>query len=341
MRLKWHTAKSGRSHAFLIRHDGPGGCQRLGPMSRDAAERLRMEAEAAAGEPVRRVRMVASALLEGFLASRRAVGRTPETVDGYRYALAPFLVHQGAKPVRAWNQRDLEGWIAAHPAWSRRQVSKFATACGTLIAWGNRTGLDIPDFAGGFEKPRVRKVKRAALRLPQLLALLEAVRDEPMEVAIGLAGFGGVSRCDLPLILWEHVDLGGSMIRYARRKTREEATVPIVAPLREILLRHRATHGPVLRDLPASSSALTKRLREAFTTARVERPAGQAWHLLRRSCGSILGRLGVAPHIIGAILGHVRGSPMPLDYMIPDEEGARDAGARLDRAVAATASGCT
>lgn len=344
MRLKKHVGKDGRTYWYLLPTGGKGGpCKRLGPMAAERAEQLRMEAEAAAGEPVRRVRVTMAGLLDGFLKSRRAAGCTDETVEGYRYVLAPFLQAHTGRPVRALCRSDVEAWVTAHPGWSARQIAKFRTACGTLIGWAKDCGHEVPDFVAGFHGPRVRRAKRAAISLDQLLALLAPLEGDPREVPIGLAGFGGVPRGDLSRLTWEQVDRKAGVLRYTRGKTGQEATVPLVAPLFAILDRHRATHGPIVRVLtrkgtPLKKRALSRMLNDAFVAAKVPRPPGQSWHLLRRSTGTILANLGVPPHTIGAVLGHARGSPMPGLYTIADLDGVKAAGAKVDAAVAKTAT---
>lgn len=293
------------------------------------AERQRIERDVEK-KPPRLERTDASLLLKGFLDSRRAQHCTERTVGGYRFILQRLFTAWEGRPVRRWRRADLEAYIAAHPKWSPGTIHHLITASKIMIKWAREAGRELPDFVSGLRAPRHSLPPRHALSGAQVTALLAAARGTRLEVPVALAALAGLSLGDLRQITWEEIDLDHGTVRRRRRKSGILVELPFakLPLLADVLTRHRATHGPVCRDLPESDSALTKDLNALMQGARVPRPPGQSWHLLRRSCGTMLAEAGVPIHVIAAWLGHARGSTITLRYLVAGSEA-------MDRAATA------
>ena len=80
---------------------------------------------------------------------------------------------------------------------------------------------------------------------------------------------------------------------------------------------------------------MTQTLHRVFERAGVPKaPMGRnGWHRLRHTAATLLDAHGASVATIGMILGHKRGSATTLRYITPDVERAREAMARVSKAV--------
>lgn len=332
--IRWRTLADGRRAATVEWRDPKTRKQTssaLALFNPEAAEAERQRVERDVEKrPPRLERSEASVLLKGFLDSRRAQHCTERTVGGYRAILQRLFTAWEGRPVRRWRRADLEAYIAEHPSWSPGTIHHLITASKILIRWAREAGRELPDFVSGLRPPRHHLPPRHALTGAEVTQLLTAARGTRLEVPVALAALAGLSLGDLRQITWDEIDLVTGAIRRRRRKSGILVELPIakLPVLADVLTRHRATHGPVCRGLPVSDSALTKDLNALMQGARVPRPPGQSWHLLRRSCGTMLAEAGVPIHVIAAWLGHARGSTITLRYLVAGSEA-------MDRAATA------
>lgn len=167
-----------------------------------------------------------------------------------------------------------------------------------------------------------------ALRTPeQVRALVAEARGHPIELAVGLAGYAGLSKADFLAITWDEVDLEEGWIRRRRSKTGEPIAVPIPAPLREILLRHGPREGAVCQAMSGKESSLRTKLNGMCD--RLGIPRG-GFHRFRHGYATALSKAGADLPTLRRALAHRPGSVVTLKYLHADDAHLREA---VERAV--------
>ena len=160
-----------------------------------------------------------------------------------------------------------------------------------------------------------------------------------MELPIALAVLAGLEPADFRSLDWSEVDIDGGVIRRGRSKTGYGIVVTIGSTLREVLVRHRAPSGPVIRHLPRSESSTHKALSRMYERAglpKASRSQG-GWLRLRHTFATHLDQEGAGVRTIGQALGHKPGSHVTLRYIHSDEERMRRSVEAMDRRISAAA----
>lgn len=263
----------------------------------------------------------AAEAVAGYLGSLEALGRRPGTVSHDRDKLG-VLLRSMPGPLRDWTRRDLERVLAGR-AWCPSRVRSALGVYRRFVRWCRGVGVLCPDFVGDLKPPKDRRERRDQVLAPEeLRRLLDAVRDHPyLEPVVALAVYAGLSRGDIRALSWREVNLDAGLIVRPRSKTGVPLRLPIVAPLAEVLRRHRRASGPVCRDLPTDPS-IHRALRRVCAAAGV--PTG-GLHRLRHTLATALQHDGVGLATIGRLLGHRPGSPVTLRYMHTDDATTRAA----------------
>ena len=156
-----------------------------------------------------------------------------------------------------------------------------------------------------------------AYSLEEELKML-AVLPEPAAAVVATAAFTGARKGEIRGLLWENYD--GSELRVKHsvwrshvgepKSPKSQGTIPVIAPLRVLLDRHRARcGGPGHGFIFASAKGQPMNL-EALAID-VVRPALEkaglnwhGWHAFRRGLATNLHRLGVSDKVIQQILRH-------------------------------------
>jgi integrase len=227
---------------------------------------------------------------------------------------APRTIEATIIPLRAILQREVRG--------DRLKVNPTA-------------GLDIPHG----EKPRDRIADPAEAR-----ALLAALPDED-RATWATATYAGLRRGELMALRANRIDLDANVVRVefgwdARAgeiptKNGKPRTVPIAAPLRELLLPHLMRTGRRDDDLVFGSTAT-----EPFDPRKLQKRADGAWkaaglkritaHECRHTFVSYMIAAGVNPKAVSTFVGHASVA-FTLDRYAKLFKGAEDeAGGLLD-----------
>lgn len=302
----------------------------LGAVSADDAERERRRVEVEEEERVpRKVATGIDKALEAFLNSRRAKGAAEDTITFYREKLERVFDAMGGRALPAWRPSDLEAFFAKKrapredaegkviPGWSPRYVAMHLIACRTFLKWARKRNLAIPDFAADVEAPKRRPTRPKVFTAEEVAAILTYAREtsSPLEPAVALAAYAGLSRHDLHELTWEEVDLKANLIRHSRLKTGEGDPLPIRPELRAVLDRHRATHGLVCRGMPADKSAATQALHRLQERAGVET---SGWHRFRHTYATLVFAATKDQATVAALLQHRHGSSETAKYVHTD-----------------------
>lgn len=332
--IKISVQRVRRAHGFVWlarwRADGKHHGRVLGESAaaRDAGlEDLRAELAAMEGREFRS----SGAALESFLTYCRAVRQLkPATLRFYREKIGRLFESAPTRRLEDWTRRDLEQYIAANPQWAPRSVQALITSCRTFIAWAQDNGIACPDFVGRMRAPRVTPPPREVLTVDQLRAVLKAAEGGRLEVPIALASFCGLSFGDLCALQWDQVSLRRGWITLPRKKTGKPIAIPIIPPLREVLLRQPGPRkGAVCPHIPTDPGNAGKMLNRVLERAGIPRaPRGNnGWHRFRHSCGTLLAGLGVPHAVVARILAH--SSAMSARYIHPSDDAVKTAMQRL------------
>lgn len=290
--------------------------------------------------------------------------RAPKTYAFYegcwRLRIEP---HLGGRELVELSAVDVLDWMAAledegtHSADAVRKAwETLSAAMGRAVRWG----MVSENVVRRTDPPKHRARPGRFMELDQALAFLECARSHshyPLMLTVALLGLRLGEALGLE---WDHVDLGGGLLRTVRQPQRVDGAWI----LRE--LKTPTAEGPQPRAVPAPLVTVLRGQREAQQFAR--RAAAEFWedwglvfpsprgrpidhktaeehfyaicraaklpagrdggftpHSLRHTCGSLLAELGVEPRVIMDVLRHSNLS-MTVHY-------TRTAGAAQRRAV--------
>jgi integrase len=291
-----------------------------------AAER-ESEARRALEERRRTLAQVGDALI----ATKRAAGRKPSTIEAYSYWLRIHIIdYFGPTPVYEITREDVRGFAAALERKGLAAKSR-ANALGTLHSL---IEFAIDEGWTTRENP-VKRVARPAvattdpdihfLETEEVEALLRAVPDDPLgrveRVMYLTAAMTGMRQGELFALRWRDVDWSARRIRVRRNYVRGEfgtpkskrsaRSVPLasrVATELELLFQdsahardddlvfaHPATGNPIDR------SKLLKRFKAALRGADVR---AVRFHDLRHTFGTRMAAQGIPMRVLQEMMGH-------------------------------------
>ncbi len=275
----------------------------------------------------------------------------PETIRSYREKLDAIFAAWDRVPMHKWRRSMLEDYLVSRKTMGRNSKRALLSILKSWRRWAVDNGIDVADFIGNMRIRREPARRMSTLTLDQVQAVLEQARQHAdgeashhhapyMEAPVALAAYAGLSLGDIVSLDWREVDLKEAWITRPRQKTGVDLDIPIVPPLREILLRAhmkqgRPRSGQVCAGMPPNKSALSKPLHSLQRAAGIK-PAPQGengWHRYRRSLGTNLMRLGTPLPVVAAILGHAHGSISTLLYEIPDRSDVEEAMRRYGTAL--------
>lgn len=196
--------------------------------------------------------------------------------------------------------------------------NKFTTCLRMVLKVARKYGMMNHDPFKDFEKLSEMGARRERYLLDaERESLLRAARQSlnpHLETVINVAIMTGFRLNTIRHLRWTNIDFETSMIRLTRAMVNEEGkrgkprspNVPMVPPLRTMLLEQQGKHGNGEFLFP-SPEKLNKPIdfRSAWRTA-VKRAKLDDFHFhdLRHTTGTYLGRMKTPLHIIQQILGH-------------------------------------
>jgi integrase len=281
------------------------------------AERLVRAAEEAA--KVKGATTV-TALTEAWLASPEAAKWRPNTRKEFermvRVEVRPELGDSPAAGVTRGHVRGLVEKIAARPA--GYQANRTLGLLKQLWAWALDRELVVSSPVAGIKKPheeKPRDIEWSNAEIRQIFAALPAGGPDLADT-IALLFYTGARASEVAGMAWAEVDLERrewalppERSKVGRKKPRTRV-IPLVAPALEILRRRRDVKVVAL----AGSGLVFPAARGGGYVARssvrllaIKRASGVADfkpHGIRHTIKGRFARLGVAPHIAEAVLGH-------------------------------------
>jgi integrase len=321
--VRWRDPLSGKS----VQRD----CEPLGLTNADARRRWAMEKAA----ELRKLRASLAlgpgtaerVTIQASQAEYLATFANPRTVVTKRPPLASILERLAAAGVRMMQDiqpRHLAGWAghvkrpASHHSAGTRNLHLLVA--GAWLRWARGLG-QLPrctpeDISTTLRRPRAPSEPIEVLRPTQVRDLLRAAvahdEHEPTKVApllLVLVGTG-MRYTEGAELVWSEFDAEAKAIRLpaGRVKTKAARAVsldvsPVVYDLLGALRLRGAGAGRVFRITRREAETARERM-----TKKYGAPAGWTWHMLRRTCGSVLvcgGLLGPGSAFLAAKrLGH-------------------------------------
>jgi integrase len=286
--------------------------------ARDRARALRVRVRAGE-DPVaerRRLRAVGRDAKEGIgtlAALLELYGRGPGAAlkswgDARRRIRTVFAPHLG-RPLAALGAAELQATADAYPA--RQSAAAAVRYIRPVLRWGASRGHLAGAAAAAVEPPATVKRRERVLGREELEALLPALAaggEDPYRRALLFMLLTLARREEVATTRRRDLDLGAAEWRIADTKNGRGHRVPLSRQAVE-LLRAAGPEGPdmLVFRTPASRGGdgrlvnwdrETKRLMEETGTA------GWTRHDLRRTGATLLGEMGVEPHVIEAALNH-------------------------------------
>jgi len=272
----------------------------------------KLEARAAAGETL-------GSRLPEYLAHKAAALR-PRTMVEIRRHLLVQAAALHPRSLHSIDRREVAGVLASIEAASGPvAANRLHESLRAFFGWARRAGLVEANPAA--EMNRAAETSRdRVISGDELHDIWQALGDDRYGDIIQLLALTGTRREEIGGLRWSEVDLDRAMIVLppARTKAGVEHRIPLSAPVLAIL-EARAQSGTEsvfgyrdgtssFSDWSGSKRALDQRIAAARKAAG--RPAMAPWrvHDLRRMFSTMLhGELGIEPHIVEALLGHVQG----------------------------------
>ena len=199
--------------------------------------------------------------------------------------------------------------IAAHLATIEQDSGPIArnrvrSSLSTFFAWCISEGLlEPPGPVAGTDKAKEGSRDRV-LADAELAAICRALPSGDYGDAVRLLILTGQRREEIGALRWDEVDLkrGVIVLPAQRTKNKRQHEVPLSQQARVILEACSKADGLVFRQIKGAWSP-----RKAALDASLPDLKGWVLHDLRRTCATGMAELGVAPHIVEAVLNHVSG----------------------------------
>lgn len=259
------------------------------------------------------------ALLPRYLAFKQSELRPRSYRETERH-LRTYAKPLHHRPVGEINRRAVAALIATLTAKSGPTAAKCARASlSGYFTWLAGEGLVEVNPVGFTNKPQERGARTRVLSDSELREIWEALEGAGQYGDIvRLLMLTAARRTEIGDLLWSEVDVEAAEIRLpaSRTKSGEPHTIPLTTAALAVLTARPPSDG---RDLifgrgragfvawSSAKRALDKRIAAARKVAGIAEPM-PAWvlHDLRRAASTVMhDRLGIAPHIVESILGHV------------------------------------
>lgn len=183
-------------------------------------------------------------------------------------------------------------------------ANKVRASISAMFAWAMREGLVESNPVINTNKAVEKGSRDRVLKRDELRAIWQALPDDDFGAVVKLLALTGQRRDEIGGLRWDEVDLDAALISLPpeRTKNKKPHDIPLSPPALAILKRRpRGNHEHVFgKGGYKSWSGGKKRLNLSIPDWRL--------HDLRRTMSTVMhDELGIAPHIVEAVLNHVSG----------------------------------
>ncbi len=199
-------------------------------------------------------------------------------------------------------------------------ANRVRATISSMFTWAMKQGLAETNPVIGTEK-REETPRKRVLSDAELVEIWNAVPDSAFGDIVKLLMLTAQRRTEIGALRWSEVDVDEASITLPETRTKNgvEHVVPLSDAAAEILSRQlriigrdtifgRGVNG--ISGWGEGKTAIDNRIQEARTKASGCKAVPMAeWtlHDLRRSAATGMAKLGVAPHVIEAVLNHISG----------------------------------
>jgi integrase len=260
-----------------------------------------------------------SGAVEVYLA-RKAGVLAPNTLRLLRLYLRTSFAALNAKPLALILRRDVAACLAEiEKASGSVTRNRARAALSTFFAWAIAEGIVEQNPVAGTGKADEASRERV-LADGELAAIWRALPSGIYGDVVKLLALTGQRRIEIGGLYWSEVDFDARVLRLPgdRTKNGRPHVIPLSDPALAILQSRREFEGAgsgVARNLGPGSRVFGDGRNgyngwsdgKAGLDARLSLAQPWTLHDLRRTCATGMAELGVAPHIIEAVLNHVSG----------------------------------
>lgn len=285
------------------------------------------DARRAAAEKISRAKLGADPHAERKQAKARAAVTIGSLVDGYleerskeisasymgdlkRYMTVTLKpLHQ--VPLQDLTRAEVKAWLGTVPGTSAANQARAALS--KFYAWAMASGLANSNPVAGTAKPAPNAERERVLRAPELKAVwLACAGDDDFSQIVRLLILTGQRREEVAGMRWSEITFETGI--WAMPGSRTKNGLPHEIPLPPValeVLRSRQDDCWEDRDFVFGRRGTGFSGFSKAKAALGERcPLREPWvlHDLRRTFATEIGRLGVPPHVVEAILNHISGT---------------------------------
>ena len=251
-------------------------------------------------ESIRRSQDTFGNLIDRFLEQYR---RRPKTVEEVTRHLKMYSAPLHSMAVDAITLRDVADLLTKlDKASGSTTTNRVRSTLSAIFAWAMREGLALSNPVANTNK-RDEQPRDRVLSDGELKRIWNAAGDDAYGTIIRLLILTGQRRSEISDLRWPEVDFtaGAITLPAERTKNRRPHIIPLAPTARALLEKLRA---------PRDAETVFKSL--AWSTCKDEldkRSGVSGWviHDIRRSVATGMADIGIAPHIIEAVLNHVSG----------------------------------
>jgi len=249
-------------------------------------------------EKVRSASDTFGVLVDRFLEHYR--GRESTVTEVTRH-LKKYALPLHTMPVGSIGLRDIADLLSKiDKASGAVTANRVRSSVSMLFAWGMREGLVLANPVVGTSK-RQEVSRNRVLSDDELRAVWNAASEGRHGPIVRLLILTGQRRSEIDGLRWSEVDLERRTLALPAERTKNKrAHVVPLAPTALALLSGLPRNGDLVFDFNAWAYA--KELLDARSGV-----TGWTVHDLRRTTATGMADIGIAPHIIEAVLNHVSG----------------------------------
>jgi integrase len=183
-----------------------------------------------------------------------------------------------------------------------------------LLEWAVNSGLAPANCLAGWRAPqqsRAQKLKavarRRALTDSDIIAVWAAAEQHgTFGALVRLALLTGMRRNELATLRWDDIKSDRIVLEAAVTKTSTRQEVPLTARMRSVLNRQPRTTSPLVFPSSVTNGVMTG---WGWLKTELIREAGAGHftlHDMRRTCRTLMSRLGVVESVAELAIGHVK-----------------------------------
>jgi integrase len=271
-----------------------------------AKVRLGEDPAASKRDGQRRAADTVEAVLRLYLPEKRQTWAPKSRVSVEHYLL------QHAKPLHGLgvalvSRRDIGSLLAAIAASSGKPTANFVRASlSAFFGWCMARGLVEQNPVIGTTRHEMKPRERV-LPVAELAAVWRACGDDAYGAIVKLLILTGQRREEIGGLRLDEIGDGIITLPASRAKNGRAHVIPLSAPALAILAAQPPRAEFVFGTKPFTSWSRGKSLLDAAIVTDGNKLALWTLHDLRRSVATGVAELGVAPHIVEAVLNHVSG----------------------------------